>query len=312
MNNQQPSIDTNILPKRGFGFIYCYTSPSGKRYIGQTIQSISARAKSVNGKGYRRCPVFYKAIQKYGLENFYLEILEEAPIDLINEKEQEWIKFYNTQIPNGYNISEGGSSNSKPVYQYKADTGELIAGFNSLTEAARVNKLNTIQYISDCIHGRRKTAHGYIWDIHKYTKVEPQEYYPNKPISIYAYNLNGTFYKKFNSIASAAKEIQCGRSDIKKVIQGKLNYAGGYIWTKQYKDSVKPITTFQNGSRPVAQINMQTGKIIKIFGSQSKAAKILGLSRPTGISKCCMGKQNSCAGYRWEFYEGSTTINSKS
>ena len=130
MDNQQPSVDMNILtntPKRNYGFIYCYTSPSGKKYVGQTVQTIFARAKGMNGKGYKRCGVFYKAIQKYGFENFKVEILEEAPIELLDEKEQEWIDFLNTQVPNGYNITEGGSGHSKKVYQYDCESGKLIA-----------------------------------------------------------------------------------------------------------------------------------------------------------------------------------------
>ena len=311
MDNQQPSVDMNILtntPKRNYGFIYCYTSPSGKKYVGQTVQTIFARAKGMNGKGYKRCGVFYKAIQKYGFENFKVEILEEAPIELLDEKEQEWIDFLNTQVPNGYNITEGGSGHSKKVYQYDCESGKLIAEFPSLTEAARVNKVNTIQHISNCLNKKAKTAHGYIWDFERFEQVIPQSYFPNDKKVVYAYNLNGEFVKKFDSIADAATFAQGGRNDIKKVIKGELKYSKGYIWRDYYSDKIEPVYTTQNGGKPVAQIDLTTGKIVKIFSSQSEAARALGLSRPTGISKCCNGKAKSCAGYRWEFYEGSTTI----
>ena len=58
------------------GFIYKYTSPSGKSYIGQTIKTVEQRAK-YTGEGYKKCPVFYRAILKYGFENFTCEILEQ-------------------------------------------------------------------------------------------------------------------------------------------------------------------------------------------------------------------------------------------
>lgn len=49
--------------------IYLHRNKSnGKVYIGQTIQSIENRWK--NGNGYKPCTYFYKAIQKYGWENF--------------------------------------------------------------------------------------------------------------------------------------------------------------------------------------------------------------------------------------------------
>lgn len=313
MDNQQPSINMNILnkaPKRNYGFIYCYTSPSGKKYVGQTIQKIEERAKKM-GIGYKKCSVFYRAIQKYGFENFTVEILEEAPVELLDVKEIEWIEFLQTRTPDGYNISDGGLGHSKRVYQYDAKTGQLLASFPSLTEAARINKINTIQHISDCLNKRAKTAHGFIWDFEEKSKVDPQNYHPNGKKQTYAYYLNGSFFKCFDSITAAAKETGASCNDIRRVIRGELKFSKGYIWTSEYFESVTPVTTGKNGSKPVAQKDLQTNKIIKIFSSQSEAARALGLSRPTSISKCCLGKQKSAAGYRWEFYEGSTTTDPK-
>ena len=39
-----------------------------KKYIGQTKQSLARRFR--NGDGYKHCPHFYSAIQKYGWDNF--------------------------------------------------------------------------------------------------------------------------------------------------------------------------------------------------------------------------------------------------
>ena len=44
--------------------VYAYTSPSSKKYIGQTCTSLSIRAN--NGEGYKTSPKFYQAIKKYG------------------------------------------------------------------------------------------------------------------------------------------------------------------------------------------------------------------------------------------------------
>ena len=50
------------------------------------------------------------AIQKYGKENFSFEIIEECSVEKLNEREQFWIKYYNSLSPNGYNITEDTSS----------------------------------------------------------------------------------------------------------------------------------------------------------------------------------------------------------
>ena len=90
MDNQQPSINLEIFyrkPKDGHGFIYKYTAPNGKSYIGQTINSLKTRAKNIiSGTGYKKCTLFWKAIQKYGWNNFQVEILEEICIEELNDR----------------------------------------------------------------------------------------------------------------------------------------------------------------------------------------------------------------------------------
>ena len=58
-----------------------------------------------------------KAINKYGRENFVKETIDSAETsEEINKKEKRWIKFYNSVVPSGYNLTEGGDGFS---------TGEL-------------------------------------------------------------------------------------------------------------------------------------------------------------------------------------------
>ena len=54
--------------------------------------------------------ILYQAFKKYGLENFSFEVLENInPSDkeLLNQKEQYWIKYYDSYY-NGYNQTKGG------------------------------------------------------------------------------------------------------------------------------------------------------------------------------------------------------------
>ena len=52
------------------------------------------------------------AMQKYGIENFTLSILELCDKSKLNEREKFWIKKLNTNDKNcGYNLTEGGQDN---------------------------------------------------------------------------------------------------------------------------------------------------------------------------------------------------------
>lgn len=46
--------------------IYRHITPSGKSYVGITRMKYLSQRFKKNGIGYKSCPLFYKAIQKYG------------------------------------------------------------------------------------------------------------------------------------------------------------------------------------------------------------------------------------------------------
>ena len=101
------------------GEIYCLTSPSGKKYVGQCVKQLSSGKKwgyiqrwkdhirDANSKNY--CRQLNNAINKYGSENFTIEVIKECNIYELNYYEEYYIKLYNTLSPNGYNLTSGGS-----------------------------------------------------------------------------------------------------------------------------------------------------------------------------------------------------------
>lgn len=82
-----------------------------KVYIGQS-KNISQRwiKHRIHGtqSGYNDADYpLYRAMRKYGIENFSFSILEECSIEELNEKEQYWIKQFNS-YKEGYNQTNGG------------------------------------------------------------------------------------------------------------------------------------------------------------------------------------------------------------
>lgn len=100
------------------GLIYKYTNKiNQKSYIGQTIQSLSKRHSRHLYDSKTDDLYFHRALQKYGVENFSLEVIEkDVPADLLNDREKYWIKYYNTFYLNdeGYNMTEGGQWGNAP------------------------------------------------------------------------------------------------------------------------------------------------------------------------------------------------------
>jgi hypothetical protein len=99
------------------GVIYQITcNSSNLKYIGQ-----ATNLKYKNGKPYnygvkgrwsdhlcasktRNTPLC-NAIKQYGKDNFVIEVIEEAPLETLDEREAYWIMYNNTIHPNGYNIA---------------------------------------------------------------------------------------------------------------------------------------------------------------------------------------------------------------
>lgn len=90
-----------------------------KVYIGQTTETIEYRFK--RHMGYQKDSFdtkFYRAIRKYGTENFVIEQIDSANNqEELNEKEYYWINYYDA-VNKGYNTNNskgkcGGDTLSK-------------------------------------------------------------------------------------------------------------------------------------------------------------------------------------------------------
>lgn len=86
----------------------------------------------------------YKAIQKYGIDNFTFEILEECRIEELSDKEKYYIEKYNT-YNDGYNMTTGGEDNigdSHPGHKLSSsDVEDIRHRYNNLERRNEVYNL---------------------------------------------------------------------------------------------------------------------------------------------------------------------------
>lgn len=93
------------------GMIYKFTNKiNNKIYIGQTTQTLEQRVnkhlQQINDGTY-----FHRALKKYGIDNFEVEIIESSiPLIELDKREIYWIKHYDSYYLSnkGYNLTKGG------------------------------------------------------------------------------------------------------------------------------------------------------------------------------------------------------------
>lgn len=288
--------------------VYMHTNlVNGKKYVGLTGRNVKERWLS-NGDGYKVQP-FYKAIKKYGWENFSHEILASGlSKDEACELEKYYIKKYQTtKREYGYNMSTGGEcsvegaifGNRRHLFQYDID-GNFLKEYDSIRRAEIGTGIN-YEVIRDCCCGNTFTGNGFRWS---YDKVEKLEKLPDKIINpgiekrktVYQYDLDGNFVKEYESVTIAQQET--GINNISSCCLGKNKHAGWSYWSYEFLgDKIAPIDV----RKPVYQYGTD-GKYVAGYKCGELAANATG-ARNSAISGCCnkSSRKRLAGGYQWSF-----------
>jgi len=186
------------------GVIYKYISPSGKIYVGQTINEKSRKSQHKN-QNSKSNTYFGKAIRKYGFE--YKVIIKFKPtIDklklkrVLDKLEKRYIELYNSdKVELGYNLNEGGKGNLGYVQseEVKNRIGELSKERWKDPEF----KAKSIEAFKNGMTGKSGTQ----WT--EETKKKMSKSQDKNKKKVYKYNLHRELIGEFNSIADAARSI---------------------------------------------------------------------------------------------------------
>lgn len=142
------------------GKIYKYTNKINQMvYIGQTKQTLEERDKKHLSQ-LKDNTYFHRAIQKYGRENFTLELVEDKiPFNQLNEREKYWINYFDSfyTTGKGYNLTQGGqwgSGTQKLTIKQADEIKQLILNTNLTFEDIGSRYGVTIYTISDINRGK--------------------------------------------------------------------------------------------------------------------------------------------------------------
>lgn len=273
---------------------------NGKSYIGQSVNITNRWHKEVyasqqpDNSGYNTH--LSRAFRQYGIENFQFDVIEECDATLLNDREKYWADYYNTYVPNGYNVAICGE---QFVHFVKLDQQML----NSIRDDLRCTA-DTLQVIANRYNVHYNTIvainTGKSWFDSKltYPLRTAKNIIEEKPVSIYP-----TRQELVLLLQQTQNQTQVGRmygvthTSVGKWIK-KFN-----IQPDEWKQNKIVKTPKRKQKYPVLQIDLRTNTVVAEYESCAEAARQLGGNEGTAnhISEVCQGKRKTCAGFAWQF-----------
>ncbi|MCK9482339.1 MAG: GIY-YIG nuclease family protein [Bacteroidia bacterium] len=208
------------------GIIYKITNiTNDKIYIGKTEREIEERWKEHlrdSGKERNQNRPLYRAINKYGQENFIIEEIEQVDSESLGEREQYWINYYQSFSMGGYNATFGGEG--KTLYNYDL----IVEKFNSGMLGDEIMK--EFGCDRNAVTSALKKANVY----------SNKNNLTRRSRAVLQYDLNGNFIEKYSSINEAGREIAKKldlkadplhiSTNISRVARGKRKTCYKYLW----------------------------------------------------------------------------------
>lgn len=290
-------------------YIYKVTNLiNNKIYIGQTVnwKERFTQHKKL-GYGNEENKILYKAITKYGIENFQFEVIE-GPIKNYNEREKYWIAYYHSYIydeqygdTKGYNMTPGG------------DEPPILKGIDSpflkhnpkdqLKVKDLLKKSNlTMKEISEQtgydISAVKRINYGVIW-------YDENLNYPIRKPELTKQEANDRALeiifelKNTNATQKAiAEKFGVSRSTVTMINLGQNNKIPELEYPiRQIRKSNR------NQGKPILMLDKDTEEIIKEFSNCTEAMNYLGAKQKESISSCARGIQKTAFGYKWRYKE---------
>lgn len=188
--------------------VYIHTFPNGKVYVGITCTAPERRWRA-DGSGYRKQPVIYHAIKKYGWENVNHEIVAS------NLTKDEACKFEMLLIDK--------LKSNRHEFGYNVDNGGQTSGSHSP---------ETLEKMRKSMLGEKN--HNYGKDFSKETREKLSLSHKGKKTGADNPAAKSVMCIEtgeiFPTTVSAAKAVNVSRGTICSCLLGRSKTAGGYHW----------------------------------------------------------------------------------
>lgn len=198
-------------------YIYKITNDiNNKIYIGQTTYSLNERLSqhiSDSKKEHRRHRPLYKAINKYGIEHFNIELIEETDNSL--ERERYWIEYFGS-FKNGYNDTLGGDGRAYLDYDLIYSTYQITKNITKTSELCHADKASIRKILSTYgISYEERKRNGIISSYKPIAKLDKK---------------TGEVLEVFSSIREAERKYPQTNKHISAVCKGQRKVCADYGW----------------------------------------------------------------------------------
>ncbi len=240
--------------------IYKITSPSGKIYIGQSV-NIKSRKNNYSKKMKKTIgPKLLHSLNKYSFEAHKFDIIQECPINELNQWEIHWKIYYLAQVQGDWNkvlfcdlYDLGGGPKSEETKRKigLGNKGKTLSKEHKqiLKDKSKNNKYalgNKFTYEQRQKITNAKKGHICYQDPKRKEKISEKnkglglgikksnetklKMSNSKTKFIEQYDLEENFIKEWSSTKEASNILKINSSRICGVCKGRFNNAGGFKW----------------------------------------------------------------------------------
>lgn len=200
-------------------YVYKITNQINQKiYIGKTVSTIEKRwhqhIREARKERSKNRPL-YQAMNKYGIENFKIEMIEECSVESLNYRECYWIEYYSS-FREGYNATKGGDGTVYLDYDLIYKTYLFTKSVQKTSELCNCD-IHSVSLVLD------------LYNIDRRERKSNAQNSVKKPVA----QIDPTtkeIVAVYESIADAKKAVPNTYSHISSVCRGKRKTAGGYEW----------------------------------------------------------------------------------
>ena len=261
---------------------------NNKLYVGSAINIYLRYYEHLSGLSHNRhhSPRLQHSYNKHGKDNFLFSLIELCSKELLIEREQHWIDFYKSYLPEfGYNIYKIAYSALGFKHTKETRRKMMIVGKNKPINPKAIKAMQLANT------GRRSSP-----ECIRNTSLRF-----SKPVI--QLTLDGKFVKEWESSIEATLFFGAKGNDsnIAACTRGKCRSARGFLWVK--KSEYDPNKEYRyknnrgNNSIKVYQYSLDE-EFIKEWDSANVAAEAINVNSQ-GIYNCVWGKNKTCKGYKW-------------